>query len=76
LEKTGIAMMEARQLVTQLTAAQVDLSNSSKLARVAQDAAVIGGVNSTQAFEPLTPGIVKADAHPPSLLAIWGYFEI
>jgi hypothetical protein len=62
LEKTGIAMMESRQLVTQLASAQVDLSNTSKLARVAQDAAVIGGVNSTQAFERLTLGVIKSDA--------------
>jgi hypothetical protein len=57
LRKTGIAMIEARETLTRMSQAQLDLSKTSALARVAQDAAVVGGINSSAAFERMVQGI-------------------
>jgi lambda family phage tail tape measure protein len=57
LRKTGIAMIEARETLTRMSQAQLDLSKTSSLARVAQDAAVVGGINSSAAFERMVQGI-------------------
>ncbi|MCK9432708.1 MAG: hypothetical protein M0R00_07105, partial [Candidatus Omnitrophica bacterium] len=57
LEKTGISMVEARQSLTRMVQANLDLAQSSKLARVAQDAAVIGNINSPEAFQRMVYGI-------------------
>ena len=57
LRKTGIAMIEARETLTRMSQAQLDLTKTSALARVAQDAAVVGGINSSAAFERMVQGI-------------------
>ena len=57
LEKTGIAMLEARQSLTRMASAHIDLAKSSDLARIAQDAAVIAGINSSEAFDRMVVGI-------------------
>ncbi len=62
LEKTGISMLAARQSLTMMAAAQLDLTKASQLGRVAQDAAVIGNVNSSEAFETLTRSITTGMA--------------
>ena len=61
LESTGISMAGARQALTRMAQAQLDLKHSSDLARVAQDAAVIGAMNSTEAFNNMVYGIQTAN---------------
>ncbi len=53
----GITTQVARISLVRLIQANIDLKNASKLARTAQDAAVIAGINSSQAFERIVQGI-------------------
>jgi hypothetical protein len=54
LQRFGISAMESRNNLARMTSANLDLAQSAKLARVAQDAAVIGNISSSEAYEPLT----------------------
>ncbi|MDI6722814.1 MAG: hypothetical protein QMD97_04610, partial [Candidatus Aenigmarchaeota archaeon] len=60
LRETGIAAIEARQTLTRMAASQMDLAESARLARAAQDLAVVGGINSSEAFERLIYAIQSA----------------
>ena len=56
----GIAAIEARETLTRMTVANIDLAKSSELARAAQDLAVVGAMNSSDAFQHLIYGIQTA----------------
>src|SRR5690606_30621557 len=61
LRQTGISMIGSREALAKLAAEHIDLANATHLARVAQDAAVIGGINSTEAFGRMVTGIANAN---------------
>ncbi|MGE4537572.1 MAG: hypothetical protein AB7D37_10870 [Desulfovibrio sp.] len=68
LQKTGISMVESRQQATKLVQAHLDLSKATELARLAQDAAVIAGENSSATFARLVDAIQTAQ--PEMLRAV------
>lgn len=49
----GITLRTARQAIALMIQSNVDLARATDLARLAQDAAVIAGINSSEAFERL-----------------------
>jgi hypothetical protein len=54
IKAQGITTQAARQALAQMMRAEIDLAKATDLARLAQDAAVISGDNSSQSFEKLT----------------------
>ena len=70
LRDLGIAKQEAKQMLTRFMQAELNVADATKLARVAQDAAVIAGYNSSQAAEQMTEAIAK---QRPELLSAFGF---
>ncbi len=59
MKKQGIATQEARSILTGFLQSQLDITDASKLARVAQDLAVIAGENSSVTAAKLTEAIAS-----------------
>ena len=57
MKELGITTQQSFDAVNKMIAAQLDLSKATDLARLAQDAAVVAGVNSSQALEGIVNGI-------------------
>ena len=75
LEKTGISALQARQNLVRMMQANIDVAKATDLARIAQDAAVIGNIDSSQAFERLINGIQTAQVEVLRNIGITVSFE-
>lgn len=61
IQDLGITTQASRQSIARMIESNIDLSASTKLAREAQDAAVIAGINSSEAFERLVNTIASGN---------------
>lgn len=75
LKATGISALESRSNIAKLIAANIDLTKATELARLAQDAAVIGGLNSSDAFARLTSGIQSAQVETLRTMGLNANFQ-
>lgn len=72
IKALGITTQESRQTLIRFMQSQLDVRDAAKLARVAQDLAVISGENSSQTLNTITQAIVSQE---PRLLRQYGIVQ-
>lgn len=75
LKDLGITTQEARSTLTKFMQSQLDVTEASKLARVAQDLAVIAGENSSQTTARLTDFVVSGNIELLKAVGITGSLD-
>lgn len=75
VKKMGITTEAAHDAVVKIAQAQINAADSAKLARVAQDAAVIGNINSSEAFSRMINGIRSGEVEILKTIGLQVNFE-
>ena len=57
LTRSGISMVESRESLSVMAQSHIDLAKATQLGRLAQNAAVVGNMNSSEAFQNMIHGI-------------------
>ena len=75
IQGLGITIQGSRQAIAKMIGSNVDLAHATDLARLAQNAAVIAGINSTEAFERLVDVITSGNVLMARNLGLQVSFE-